>query len=681
VTPAATLSALRTPGAYYQRVDAGGPEITPLRTDIAGFVGIAERGPIDLPVPVQSWRQFVSWFGDVSPVGYLAYAVRGFFENGGLRCWVARVASRDPAGGAACAAVELATPSRAAWRVRASTEGTWGNHLTLSVREVNRTQVPGPATDPDGRWTQVSSIAGLSRATHVRVRQPGAAPVYKVISDVDAVTGRVEWVHPDRARRLPYDAPLTGIDRGAPVIVETVEFRIVVDEDDRPVAAYDRLSMVPESAAYGPLLLGPVVPPVDAGTGASSTGVATWTPPQTLVIEELRQPDADGRLDVAALALDPDTRLALSGGRAGLTLLEPYDFFGEPVAPEDSAIARAVKLRGMRALEGISEIALLAAPDALIRPEPVNPIVPPPACVPDPCLDAPAEPVTRYPREDTEQPPVFTDAQVYQVQAQLVDQCERLRYRFALLDPPYATATDAANGLRGVLDWRARFETSYAALTYPWLAVLDPLLPDSGAVRLVPPSGHVLGGYAANDADSGVQRAPANRRVGWALAASADLDDERHGLLNDAGVNALRTIGGRGLRLLGARTVCSDPDWRFVPVRRLMAMIEKALEIALHWVVFEPNGPLTRARVTMSVTMFLLGLHEAGMLAGATPEESFTVRCDADNNTSELTDLGELLVEVGVAPVVPFEFVVVRVGRVSDSLIVRSQASPQGGAR
>jgi uncharacterized protein len=211
--------------------------------------------------------------------------------------------------------------------------------------------------------------------------------------------------------------------------------------------------------------------------------------------------------------------------------------------------------------------------------------------------------------------------------------------------------------------------------------VLDPLLPDSGAVRLVPPSGHVLGGYAANDADSGVQRAPANRRVGWALAASADLDDERHGLLNDAGVNALRTIGGRGLRLLGARTVCSDPDWRFVPVRRLMAMIEKALEIALHWVVFEPNGPLTRARVTMSVTMFLLGLHEAGMLAGATPEESFTVRCDADNNTSELTDLGELLVEVGVAPVVPFEFVVVRVGRVSDSLIVRSQASPQGGAR
>jgi phage tail sheath protein FI len=90
--------------------------------------------------------------------------------------------------------------------------------------------------------------------------------------------------------------------------------------------------------------------------------------------------------------------------------------------------------------------------------------------------------------------------------------------------------------------------------------------------------------------------------------------------------------------------------------------------------VFEPNGVLTRARATMSATMFLLGLHEAGMLAGATPEASFTVECDSGNNPADLTDLGELLLEVGVAPVVPFEFIVVRVGKVSDSLVVRTEA-------
>src|SRR6476469_3265107 len=112
------MLAFRTPGAYYERVDAGSPQVAPLRTDIAGCAGIAERGPLDLPVPVQSWRQFVSWFGDVTPVGYLAYAVRGFFENGGARCWVVRVASRDPVGGAEPASVTLRSAADPAWRVR-----------------------------------------------------------------------------------------------------------------------------------------------------------------------------------------------------------------------------------------------------------------------------------------------------------------------------------------------------------------------------------------------------------------------------------------------------------------------------------------------------------------------------------------------------------------------------------
>jgi len=195
---------------------------------------------------------------------------------------------------------------------------------------------------------------------------------------------------------------------------------------------------------------------------------------------------------------------------------------------------------------------------------------------------------------------------------------------------------------------------------------------------LLPPSGHLAGVYAGTDLDVGVHHAPANRRIGYALSASLDLTDTHHGALNDAGVNAVRSTGGRGLRALGARTVSSDPDWRFVNVRRLMSMIEKALGIAMQWAVFEPNGVLTRARATMSATVFLLGLHEAGMLAGATPEESFYVKCDLDNNPAATRDLGQLLVEVGVAPAVPFEFVVMRVGRVRDSIEV-SEVGSAGG--
>ncbi|MFC6705791.1 phage tail sheath family protein [Flexivirga alba] len=652
-----------TPGVYYQAIDAGGPAVTPLRTDIAGFAGIAERGPVDLPVPVTSWRQFVSWFGDVIPAAFLAYAVRGFFENGGVRAWVVRVASNDPVAGAAAASADFGGAAGPVWRLAASTAGAWGNRLTVNLRELNRIQLTTTGTDPDGRWSRLPGLSGLAVNDEVRLTQPGRPPVWRVVAAVDPMTSQAWWVPPEGPRR-GYHLPVTGLDHTAPMTVESVEYRVLVSASGVLVGLYDRLSLVPENIGYGPLVLAGVRPPVDP-----VTGTAVWAPPAPILIEELRADTADLR----GLDLDPATETALAGGRSGLSWLSVDDFVGQPVAPDDGPVAAALKRRGLRALEDVAEVALLAAPDALVRPEPPRP-APPPPCVPDPCLDLAAAVIT-YPAPDVDAPPLFTDQQVYAVQAALVEQCERLRYRFALLDPPYAAATDPAAGLRGVLDWRARFDTRFAALNHPWLRVLDPLDPTGASIRLVPPSGHLAGGYAAGDLQTGVHRAPANRPVQWALAASVAIDETGHGVLNDAGVNAIRTIGNRGLRAMGARTVSSDPDWRFVNVRRLMSMVEKALDIALQWVVFEPNDVFTRARVTLSVTNFLLGLHEQGMFAGSTPAESFYVTCNETNNPEREIDLGRLLVEVGIAPAVPFEFVVVRVGRVRDSLQVKEASA------
>src|SRR5262245_51501339 len=120
------MLALSTPGVYYQTVDASDTEVAGVRTDVAGFVGIAERGPLDTPVPVESWRQFQAHFGGMTGRGYLAYAVRAFFENGGRRCWVVRVAARDPRAGAATAALTLRRRHPVAphgpdvWRITAS---------------------------------------------------------------------------------------------------------------------------------------------------------------------------------------------------------------------------------------------------------------------------------------------------------------------------------------------------------------------------------------------------------------------------------------------------------------------------------------------------------------------------------------------------------------------------------
>ena len=656
------MAGYRTPGVYYQSVDAGGLPVTPFRTDITGFVGLAERGPLDTAVPLESWRQFTSWFGSFTTAGFLAYAVRAFFENGGRRCWAVRVASTDLAGGAQVASAVLSgAASGPALRVLASTPGTWGDGLSFTVRERNRAQTYASRTEPDGTWSTVPDVSGLGRSVLVRLTQEGSSTVeWRVIAGIDAVDGRVFWLHPDHASRLPSDRPLRTFDPSAPILVQSVDYTVALSERGRLLRLYERLSVVPSHPRYAPSVL-PVPTYPEGWVDARDP-----TPPEPIAIEDRTA----GAGQPIGLDVDPFRTIRLSGGRDGLMSLVPGDFYGEPFRPEDNAIVVARKRRGMRVLEGIDEIAMLAVPDAQPRPIELHPVQPSAPCIPDPCVDEEPPAAVTFIPPVPEQPPTFGEDQLFRIQSELVLQCERLRYRFALLDPPFESAHGSLPGIRAVLDWRARFDSAFAALYFPWVRVVDPLRPGSGALRSIPPCGYVAGGAAATDLAIGVHQAPANRPVGFAHDASINVFDEHHGLLNSNGVNAIRVSAAGGLRILGARTVSSDPDWRYVNVRRLMSMIEKALESGLQWVVFEPNGFLTRARVTMSVTLFLLSLHEAGMLAGGAPEESFLVQCDLDNNPQAQRDLGQLLVEISVAPAKPFEFVVVRVGRVGGALEV-----------
>jgi phage tail sheath protein FI len=662
----------RTPGVYYESVDAGALPVTPFRTDIAGFVGLAERGPIDLPVAVESWQQFTSWFGSFVGFGFLAYAVRAFFENGGGRCWVVRVASDDPAGGARWASTIVRNATGPAWLVRASTPGAWGNALTVNLRERNRAQRFLSRTDGDGLYSTAADVSGLAPAVLVRLTQEGASAVaWRVVSEVDALAGRVFWVHPDRERRTPYDRPLTTFDPDRPVLLQSLDYTMTVSERGRLIRVYERLSLVPSHPRYAPLVLpGPTRPEDPRDVELVELKV---TPPEPVTVEELRV----DLTDVAGLEIDPFARVALVGGRDGLAPLAVGDFIGEPVLPEDGPAAIATKRRGLRALEDIAEVALLAVPDAQPAPVDVNPVLPPEVCIPDPCIDRPPEPPVVLPSGEQEPPPAFSDEQLFRVQSELVLQCERRRDRFALLDPPRASAHGSVQGIRAVLDWRARFDSPFAALYFPWVRVADPLRSLSGVLRSVPPSGYVAGQTAKSDLERGVHRAPANEPLAFAHGASLVLGDEHHGTLNSAGVNAIRVTAVTGLRVLGARTLSSDVDWRFLNVRRLMSMIEEVLETALQWAVYEPNTVPVRARVALSVTFFLLTLHEAGMLAGETPEESFFVKCDLDNNPESQRELGQLVVEVGVAPTKPLEFLIFRVGRVVGAM----EVSEVGSAR
>jgi phage tail sheath protein FI len=656
-----------TPGVYYERVDARAPAISAIRTDIAGFVGIALRGPVDTAVPVQSWRQFQAHFGAFTGSGFLAYTVRAFFENGGRRCWIVRVASRDPNGGALAAGISLqSTAGNDVWRIAASSPGVWGNNLSVLLKETHRAQT---LTNPKGsvpNASVVASTSGFKRATMVRLSQGSAPPVWKVVSDVDPIDGRLIWVNEKPEFRLPYDSPVERFDPDQPILIESVEYTLAVSELGNPIALYEGLSLVPEHENYGPRVLGPLVIPTDLRSQQTLPPV-----PQPVVIEEKRKVPL-----VEPIHSAPDTMLPLSGGADGLLLLTTYDFIGEDISPWDSDDLKEQKRRGIRVLETVDEVAIVAVPDIQIVPIPPPAKAPLPPCVPDPCLPQesipPAMPSTP---EVGELPPVFSEEEIYRVQAALVQHCEDHRDRIALLEPPIAASLDNELGVGAVRAWRSRFDSKYAAFYYPWVRVVDPLRSSAAITRDIPPCGHVAGQYARTDFEVGVHRAPANSPLVWTQDVTVFVNDAVHGVLNPLGINVIRPLPGRGIRIFGARTISSDPDWRYVNIRRLMMMIEKAVYLSTQWAVFEPNDVYTRAKLRLSLTSFLIALWQQGALVGETMQEAFFVKCDEENNPASERANGRLLAEVGVAPSKPFEFIVVRVGRkdnefeISESLI------------
>jgi uncharacterized protein len=200
----------------------------------------------------------------------------------------------------------------------------------------------------------------------------------------------------------------------------------------------------------------------------------------------------------------------------------------------------------------------------------------------------------------------------------------------------------------------------FGAVYYPWIAVRDPLNPTNKTPVLVPPSGHVAGVWARSDATRGVWKAPANEPLAGVVSLAYRLTKEEQGDLNYNGINCLRHFAREGIRIWGARTINRD-EWRYLNVRRLFNMIEESIAESTRWTVFEPNDQSLWKSIRRDVGSFLLGQWRAGALMGASPEEAFFVKCDAETNSPDVVDAGYVVTIVGIAPVKPAEFVVFRI--------------------
>jgi len=545
-----------TPGVYFERQDVAPPLLGPLRTDIAGFVGIAERGSLHTPVKIETMAQFQNVFGGKIAQGYLAYAVDAFFVNGGQTSWIVRVADPSTAREASLEIVDGSGNSLLV--LSAGSPGTWGNQV-LARWILRGTQI-------------VSLTLHYPDGTEQLVRNPADLALPEVPNHIDI------------SRKSPLPASV----------------------------------------------LSPLVNLEQLPGGISMTQVSVF--------------DGEG---------------LLAGGADGLSKLAPEHLSGDNAPP-------GVRW-GLAALEQVPDVSIVAIPDIMTKLRIRAKIKPPP---PYDCRDLNAPPPPQQiPQTQPEFPRGFTSLEILTLQQALVRHCEKMRYRVCILD-----TTDPLTNTPAILPeqaaaTRAEFDSSFAALYYPWILVSDPL-ELTGVVRGVPPSGAVAGIYARNDLQYGVHKPPANEVVEGGLDVRFPVEHIVHGELNDAQVNVLRSFAGRGIRVYGARTLSSKTEWRYVNVRRLVCMLEKAIDQGSQDTVFEPNGVALRREMDRVVRSYLETLFRQGMLDGASSDEAYFVKCNDANNPPEEEDAGRLICEIGVQPPYPAEFVVVVIGKTQDAIEV-----------
>lgn len=646
-----TVPQLGAPGLYFTPVrQVAAPEAVHL--DEVGFVGIAPRGPVNRPVKVTSWSDFLLWFGGLpgsgDPPTLLAFSVQTFFAQGGRAAWIVRVGPAD----SICSTAGFVATGQESLRLEAANEGAWGNSLSITLEfavaaSFRAERVDGP---DDSDWIEVPD--GVVIPNHSLLRIGGAL---QWVTAIGTDVGQGE-----RRTRFALDRPIPpGSPKfvGATVITGTL---VVVDNSKgRYTEKFKDLGLHPDHPRFvpkviqqaavlgsGPLdRIEPFGQPLETSSLVSAPQV--WSDPVL----------PDDRLQPLMFRVRDEQR-----GVDRWTAIDRRSFFDDDPAnadPLDEDLHR-----GVDAIGRVDEIGLVCVPDLAWRWTP-------PETIPSKrCRPRSAEFVPQC----TEQPlpvaaiPVSYDVwldpskqadldEIVSRQKRAVDVAE-LRKRFVLL-------LDVPVGLppRDIARWRTSFGSSFAAAYHPWLAA------SAGSSRadavVVPPSAFAAGIISSREIRLGVHRGPANELAVGGVRASNMISEDVAAQLVQFSINVFRPERD-GFRLQSARTLSTDPLLRQLNVRRLMTTLFLVLRRIGDRLVFEPNTSQMRSLLVQTITSVLTEYHHRGALAGSTEAESFFVACDDRLNTPQSVAQGQLIAEVGIAPVEPMEFIVVRIVQTAD---------------
>jgi phage tail sheath protein FI len=646
------------PGVYVEEVSFRSKSIEGVGTTTTGFVGPTRYGPVDLePDVITSLVEFERAYGDREQLSFgsaeddtkqkmhnfMWHAARAFFEEGGRRLYISRTFNpnnsnddgRSDAFVTATGVSQNKPTSDTDKRIRVSARfpGTAGRMrvwLTLRIGqnilgkdEKNKPTVAGlfegdivlignapPKTSPPITSPPIISPPRVVEQNFYTAKierdQQSGEPLWKFTN----ITGSPAQIL--ELRNL--------VDRGDEIrIINLAVTTLAVEDPDAIPLVYDGLALDPNHKSFG------TPDSVFAKFAENPASVADAR--RLPIVIERNELDtganvlnflmqADGRLrdkllDKNSTDEQRSIEMLLEGGNDGMR--PTADSYDGKVNPKTD------RKTGLKAFEDVEDISIVAAPGSTFG---------------------------------------FSDPK-YSIQAStilnlLISHAERMRYRIAVLD----SGNDQA--IVDVRAMKAKIDSKYAAFYYPWVRVLDPVTQQE--IHL-PPSGFVAGIYARNDVERAVYKAPANEVVRLAIGFEKTLNKAQQEVLNPEGINCFRFFEGRGLRLWGARTTSSDPEWKYVNLRRYFAYLERSVDRGTQWAVFEPNGEALWTNVRLTVQDFLYNEWVSGALLGEKPEKAYFVRCDRSTMTQNDLDNGRLVCLIGVAVLKPAEFVIFRIGQ------------------